>query len=55
MLIAAGPGILPFGPVSNMQLMDVTPTILRLFDMEVPPDMQGHVIEAIAAANPAIV
>ena len=33
--------------------MDVTPTVLRLFGLDVPADMQGHVIEPVAAAEPA--
>jgi len=32
-----------------MQLMDVTPTILRLFGLEVPGDLQGRVIDAVIA------
>jgi len=30
-----------------MQLMDVTPTVLRLFGLEVPTDLQGRAIEGI--------
>jgi predicted AlkP superfamily phosphohydrolase/phosphomutase len=48
LLIAAGPGIDPQGPVAGMQLMDVTPTVLRLFGLDVPADLQGRVIEAVA-------
>ena len=48
MLIAAGPGIPHRGPVEKMQLMDVSPTVLKLFGLDVPADMQGRVIEAIA-------
>jgi predicted AlkP superfamily phosphohydrolase/phosphomutase len=44
MLIMTGPGIAPRGPISGMQLMDVTPTILRLFGLDVPTDLQGRVI-----------
>ncbi len=53
LLIVAGPGIAPGGPISGMQLMDVTPTILRLFGMEPPADMQGRVVEGIFAGEPA--
>ncbi len=28
--------------------MDVTPTVLRLFGLDVPADLQGRVIEAVA-------
>lgn len=48
MLIAVGPGVRPEGPIVGMQLMDVAPTVLRLFDMDVPSDMRGRVIDAIA-------
>ena len=48
LLIATGPGIASQGPIAEMQLMDVTPTVLRLFGLEVPDDLQGRVLEAIA-------
>ena len=48
MLIATGPGIAPQGPVEGMQLMDVTPTVLRLFGLKVPDDLQGRSVPAIA-------
>ena len=35
------------GRCAGMQLMDVTPTILRLFGLEVPADLQGNVLEAL--------
>ena len=48
MLIAKGPGIAhPSEPTEGMQLMDVTPTVLKLFGLDVPADLQGHVIEPI--------
>ena len=47
MLVAAGPGIAPQGPVAGMQLMDVTPTVLRLFEIPVPADLQGRAVAAI--------
>lgn len=50
MLIAHGPGIAPRGPIEGMQLMDVTPTVLRLFGLDVPADVQGRVIAEIAAS-----
>ena len=54
LLVAAGPGIAACGPVQGMQLMDVTPTVLRLFGLDVPADLQGHAIEAIVGAEPAL-
>lgn len=32
---------LPAGKVSNLHLMDLAPTILRLFDLPIPEDMEG--------------
>jgi predicted AlkP superfamily phosphohydrolase/phosphomutase len=49
MLIATGPGIEPLGPIDGMQLMDVTPTVLRLFGLDAPDDLQGRVIAPIAS------
>jgi hypothetical protein len=46
-LIATGPSIASRGPLSGMQLMDVAPTVLRLFNLDVPGDMQGNVLELI--------
>ncbi|MDB5351172.1 MAG: hypothetical protein JWN86_2419 [Planctomycetota bacterium] len=54
MLIATGPGISPTGPIPGMQLMDVTPTVLSLFGLDVPADLQGHAIEAIVAPEAAV-
>ena len=54
LIIAAGPGIRPRGPVAGMQLMDVAPTILRLFGMDVPADMHGHAVGAMLPAEPAL-
>ncbi|MDR3635009.1 MAG: alkaline phosphatase family protein [Isosphaeraceae bacterium] len=51
MIIVNGPGITPNGPVAGMQLMDVTPTILRLFGLEVPADLQGHAIDAVVGSE----
>ena len=49
LLIAAGPEIAPVAsPVDGMQLMDVTPTILRLFGINPPGDLQGSVIDEVA-------
>jgi arylsulfatase A-like enzyme len=50
MLIATGPGVSPHGPVNDMQLMDVTPTVLRLFGLDIPADLQGRVIDAVVPA-----
>ncbi|MEO6807831.1 MAG: alkaline phosphatase family protein [Isosphaeraceae bacterium] len=44
MLIATGPGIPASGPISGMQLMDVTPTVLQLFGLKIPADLQGHAL-----------
>jgi predicted AlkP superfamily phosphohydrolase/phosphomutase len=54
LLIAAGPGIAPAGPIDAMQLMDVTPTILRLFGLDIPADLQGRVLKPIASHEAAL-
>ena len=54
MIIVTGPGISPHGPVAGMQLMDVTPTILQLFGLEVPADLQGKVLERVVSASAAV-
>ncbi|MFO0910197.1 MAG: alkaline phosphatase family protein [Isosphaeraceae bacterium] len=51
LIMLSGPGIEPVGPVDGLQLMDVTPTILRIFGLEVPPDLQGRVIESAVPAS----
>jgi predicted AlkP superfamily phosphohydrolase/phosphomutase len=53
LLIATGPGLEPRGPVAGMQLMDVAPTVLRLFGQDVPADLQGRSIEAIVTPGPS--
>ncbi len=45
LLILNGPGIPHRGPIAGMQLMDVTPTVLRLFGLDVPADLQGRTID----------
>ncbi len=49
MIIATGPGIPAGGPVSGMQIMDVAPTVMTLFGLEVPADFQGRVLGPIAS------
>jgi predicted AlkP superfamily phosphohydrolase/phosphomutase len=51
MLMVSGPGVTPSGPITGMQLMDVTPTILRLFGVDVPSDLQGRAIEPALSAH----
>lgn len=54
LVIFNGPGIRPAGPVEGMQLMDVTPTILRLFGLEVPAELQGRALDiGLPPARPA--
>jgi predicted AlkP superfamily phosphohydrolase/phosphomutase len=54
LLIATGPGVIPGGPVPGMQLMDVTPSILRLFGLTVPADLQGRAIAGLDAPVPSM-
>ena len=44
LIVVAGPGVPAVGPISGLQLMDVTPTILRLFGLDVPAELQGRAI-----------
>jgi predicted AlkP superfamily phosphohydrolase/phosphomutase len=48
--IMRGPGIPAGGPVSDLRLLDLAPTILRRFGVAVPPDMHGRPIDASSAA-----
>jgi predicted AlkP superfamily phosphohydrolase/phosphomutase len=45
--ILAGPGIPAAGMAPPRQLMDVAPTILTLFGLDVPDDMQGRAFPAV--------
>ncbi len=54
LIILAGPGIPARGPLDGLEIRDLTPTILRLFGLEVPGDLQGHPIEAALAREPAL-
>ncbi|MHC5537467.1 alkaline phosphatase family protein [Singulisphaera rosea] len=53
LIIINGPDVTPTGPVEGMQLMDVTPTILQAFQMNIPEDLQGHIISGVFPGNPA--
>ena len=54
MIVVTGPGIAPRGPVEGMQLMDVTPTVLRLFGLDVPADLQGKIIAGVESEVTAL-
>ncbi|MDX2039253.1 MAG: alkaline phosphatase family protein [Isosphaeraceae bacterium] len=47
LLIYNSPEARAGGPIAGMQLMDVAPTVLRLFGIEPPADLHGRAIEAI--------
>ena len=51
LIIYRGNAAKPAGPIAGLQLMDVTPTVLKLFGLDVPPDLQGHAITAIDAPS----
>jgi predicted AlkP superfamily phosphohydrolase/phosphomutase len=53
MVIVTGPGIAPSGPVPGLQLMDITPTVLELFGLQIPADLQGHAFEGVLAREHA--
>jgi predicted AlkP superfamily phosphohydrolase/phosphomutase len=54
LVIVTGPDVTPGGPVEGMQLMDITPTVLRIFGLELPADLQGHVIRGISGPVPSL-
>jgi len=43
----AGPGIPAEGRFAALQLLDVAPTILQLFDVPIPTDLKGRVIHTV--------
>ena len=44
MIIIAGPDVPAEGPISSLEIRDLTPTVLALFGLEIPADLQGHTI-----------
>jgi len=52
MIIIAGPDVPAKGPIEGLEIRDLTPTVLRLFGLEVPPDLQGKVIAPVIAREP---
>jgi predicted AlkP superfamily phosphohydrolase/phosphomutase len=54
LVMVAGPGIAPRGPIEGLQLMDITPTVLRLFGLPIPDDLQGHALEGLGEREPAL-
>jgi predicted AlkP superfamily phosphohydrolase/phosphomutase len=53
LIVLAGPGVPAQGPVEGLEIRDLTPTVLRLFGLDIPEDIQGHPIEA-ALSGPAV-
>jgi predicted AlkP superfamily phosphohydrolase/phosphomutase len=51
--IMAGAGVPAAGHVEGMRLLDIAPTILRLFDLEVPADNQGRALQGREPGLPA--
>ncbi|WP_435022161.1 alkaline phosphatase family protein [Tundrisphaera sp. TA3] len=54
LIVVAGPGVPSHGPTEGLQLMDVTPTVLRLFGLDVPAQLQGKPIKPVVSAEPAL-
>lgn len=50
-VLAIGPGIAEGAKIEKAQITDITPSILYLFDRDIPDDMDGKVIESMI--NPA--
>ncbi len=44
LIIVAGPDVAARGPVDGLEIRDLAPTVLRLFGIDVPGDIQGRVI-----------
>ncbi len=47
LIVLAGPGIPAEGPVPGLEIRDLAPTVLRLFGLDVPADLQGRAIAAV--------
>jgi predicted AlkP superfamily phosphohydrolase/phosphomutase len=54
MIIIAGPEVPSQGPLDGMEIRDLTPTILTLFGIDTPADLQGNVIAPVIAREPAL-
>jgi predicted AlkP superfamily phosphohydrolase/phosphomutase len=54
LVIVTGPEIAPHGPVQGLQLMDITPTVLRLFGLPIPDDLQGRAIDGVGEPEHAL-
>ena len=54
MIIIAGPDVPAKGPLEGLEIRDLTPTVLRLFGLEVAPDLQGNLIGPAIAPEPAM-
>ncbi|MBD3203423.1 hypothetical protein GF327_03955 [Candidatus Woesearchaeota archaeon] len=48
--LAYGPDI-KFNNVKNAEIIDITPTVLHMFNQEIPPDMDGKVLKEIFKEN----
>jgi predicted AlkP superfamily phosphohydrolase/phosphomutase len=55
--VAMGPGIKKGVTINGLQLSvyDIAPTILKIYGIKVPPQMQGRVLSEIFASEPATV
>jgi predicted AlkP superfamily phosphohydrolase/phosphomutase len=49
-LLAAGPGV-QLADVQGASLVDIMPTVLHLLGLEVPPDVDGHVLTQILSSE----
>ncbi len=53
-LVASGPGIRQGAEIPGINLLDITPTVLTLFNLPVPDDMEGKAITGIFDNPPVI-
>jgi predicted AlkP superfamily phosphohydrolase/phosphomutase len=54
LIIIAGPDIPAQGPVPGLEIRDLTPTVLRLFGLDVPADLQGQAIAPVVGSELAL-
>lgn len=52
--IAHGPDILRKGRIENLSIMDITPTILHMFGLPIPKDMDGKVLDILRSKNKVV-
>jgi predicted AlkP superfamily phosphohydrolase/phosphomutase len=52
LFLASGPGVKPGLNTVHATLMDLVPTILHVFDLPIPLDLDGHVLDLFSVDSP---